>query len=207
MNRALRRSTSRGMKRLSAQVPISLFCLLLVLASCGQTAEGGSRRPSRHDLACPKHPLSPRRLVRINRNSKAAAKPVPGDPDRLLLCRYWGVYQGRDLPEAVEQRFNRVVIVRSLAEQFNHQPPYPRGARACPTDNGGPIYAFFRYEEEPPVVVEAWRDGCQRLSNGHAGARALTPQLEKRLLCLLPLPGGPQVDLRSNCPTAGSGSV
>jgi iron-sulfur cluster assembly accessory protein len=52
---------------------------------------------------------------------------VPGDPDRLLLCRYWGVYQGKDLPEVVEQRFSRMAIARSLAEQFNHQPPYPRG--------------------------------------------------------------------------------
>ncbi len=195
MDHALRRSTPQNMKRLSAQVPVSLLCLLLVLASCGQAAEGGLSRPNRHDLACPKHPLSPRRLARINRDSEAAAKTVPGDPDRLLLCRYWGVYQGRDLPEVVEQRFNRVAIVGSLAEQFNHQPPHPRGARACPTGGGGPIYAFFRYEEEPSVVIEVWRDGCKRLSNGHARTRALTPPLEKRLLRLLPLL---QVDPRSN---------
>jgi hypothetical protein len=188
MNCALRRSTSKGMKRLSAQIPISLFCLLLVLASCGQAAEGGLPRPNQHDLACPKHPLSPRRLAHINRNSEAVTKTVPGDPDRLLLCRYWGVYQGKDLPEVVEQRFSRVAIVRSLAEQFNHQPPYPRGARACSTGNGGPIYVFFRYEDQPLVVVEVWRDGCKRLWNGHARTLALTPQLEKRLLRLLPLP-------------------
>jgi hypothetical protein len=188
MKRALRRSASRKMKHLSVQIPISLFCLLLVLVSCGKAAEGGLPRPNQHALACPQHPLSPRRLTRINRNSKAVAKAVPGDPDRLLLCRYWGMYQGKGLPEVGEQRFSRVATVRSLAEHFNHQPPYPRGTRSCPTGNGGPIYAFFRYEEEPSVVVEISRDGCSRLSNGHARTRALTPQLEKRLSRLLPLP-------------------
>jgi hypothetical protein len=188
MNRVLPRSTSRRMKRLSAQIRISLFCLLLLLASCGRAGEGGLPRPSQDDLACPKQPLSPRRLARINRNYEAATKTVPGKPDRLLLCRYWGVYQGRGLPAVVEQRFSRAAIVSSLVEQFNHQPPFPRGARSCPTGHGGPVYAFFRYEVQPSIAVEVWRDGCKRLSNGHAGPRALTPQLEKRLLHLLTLP-------------------
>lgn len=114
---------------------------------------------------------------------------MPGDPDRLLLCRYRGIYEGKN-PEVMEQRVSRLAIVRSLAEQFNHQPPYPRGTRACPTGNGGPTYAFFRYEAQPFVVVEVWRDGCERVWNGHVGARALTPQLERRLLHLLALPEG-----------------
>lgn len=178
------------MKRLSAQIPISLFCLLLLSAFCGPTARGDLPRPNQHDLTCPKQPLSPGRLAHVNRNSEAIAKIVPSGPDRLQLCRYWGVYQGRDLPEVAEQRFSRVTLVRSLAEQFSHQPSSPRGTRSCPSGNGGPIYAFFRYEDQPMVVVEVWRDGCKHLWNGHARARALTPQLERRLLCLVPLPKG-----------------
>lgn len=176
------------MKRFSAQIPISLFCPLLLCASFGQAATGDLSRPNQHDLVCPKQPPSPGRLAHVNRNSEAITKTVPGGPDRLQLCRYWGVYQGWDLPEIVEQRFSRVTIVRSLAEQFNHQPPYPRGTRSCSTGNGGPIYAFFRYEDQPVVVVEVWRDGCKHLWNGHARARALSPQLERRLLRLVPLP-------------------
>jgi hypothetical protein len=179
------------MNRLSGQALIALFCLLVVLASCGQTAqvEGRSPRSSQLGVACPKHPLSARGLARLNRNPKAATKTVPGDPDRLLLCRYSGVDQGKDLPEvAAKRRVSRMAVVQSLAGQFNRQPPYPKGVRSCPTGNGGPTYAFFRYEDQLSAVVEVWRDGCKRLSNGHARTRALTPQLEKRLLRLLPLP-------------------
>lgn len=191
MDHALRRSSSRRMNGLSAQASISLFCLVIAFASCGQAAEveGRSPRSTQLGAACPKHPFSARRLAHANQNPRATTKTVPDDPDRLLLCRYWGAYQGKDLPEvAAERRFSRVAVVQSLAERFNGQPPYPRGARACPTGNGGPIYAFFRYEDQPSVVVEVWRDGCKRLWNGHAKTRALTPQLEKRLLRLLPLP-------------------
>lgn len=184
------------MKRLVIRVPISLFCLLLAFAFGGQ-AKGGWLQPSQHDPACPDQPLLAGRLADVNRNARAAIKTVPGGPNRALLCRYWGIYQGKDLPKVVERRFSRAALVRSLAKQFNHQPPspYSRGTWACPTGGGGPIYAFFSYENLPVVVVEVWRDGCQHLSNGYAKARALTPRLERRLLHLLPLPERSQVDL------------
>lgn len=177
------------MERLRAQISISLFCLLLVFASCGQAKEGGAQ-PIQQALACPEQPLLPGRLADVNRNARATTKIVPGGPYRVLLCRYWGIYQGQDLPEVVERRFSRVALVRGLAKQFNHQPPSPylRGTWSCPIGGGGPIDAFFIFEDQPMVVVNVWRDGCKHLSNGHAEARALTPRLERRLLRLLPLP-------------------
>lgn len=178
------------MRRLAAAAPIPLFCLLTALVACGQAAPvaGHGTRSRPHGTACPAHPLSPHRLERINRNPMASAETVPGHPDRLLLCRYSGLSQGRDLPRlSVSRRIRRIAAVRALAARFDRQPPFPKGARSCPADDGRAIYAVFAYRDRPPVVIEVSLHGCKRLWNGRAAVRALTPRLEQRLLRLLPI--------------------
>lgn len=80
----------------------------------------------------------------------------------------------------------KLSAVRSISEEFNHLRPFPKGTFACPSDDGSRTYAFFHYEDEPPVVVEVSFTGCWAASNGRADVVVPSVHLQQRLWGLVP---------------------
>jgi hypothetical protein len=67
----------------------------LLLSACGSDSD--SAAPADADaasFACPPKSLGEGRIAGRNENPKSADSIVPGEPDRLLLCRYLGLNHG-----------------------------------------------------------------------------------------------------------------
>jgi hypothetical protein len=76
---------------------------------------------------------------------------VPGEPERLLLCRYWGMnHENRSLRLAKRKVLTDPATVRLIAKGLNDLPPFPDGDFACPSDEGARTYALFAYPDDPP---------------------------------------------------------
>jgi hypothetical protein len=60
---------------------------------------------------------------------------VPGEPKRLLLCRYWGMNHGsRSLRLAKRKLIADRATVRLIADGLNDLPPFSDGTFSCPVD-------------------------------------------------------------------------
>jgi hypothetical protein len=99
---------------------------------------------------------------------------VPGEPERLLLCRYWGMNHGeKSLRMGKRKLVTDPATVRLIADGLNDLPPFPRGAFSCPVDEGARTYAFFAYPDDPTVIVEVRRLPCgdERVVGSRLAAR------------------------------------
>jgi hypothetical protein len=173
---------------------IALVALLAlvgtILPACGSRATAGSQVDARPvSFECPKRTFPEGALAAKNANPRSREKTVPGGPERLLLCRYWGLNNGsRSSTLASGRPVGTRRAVESIAAEIDALPPFPRGPIACPSDNGARIDATFFYDDEPPVIVEVRLNGCPAALNGRAKAGWLSPRLAHRLENLVPLP-------------------
>jgi hypothetical protein len=161
----------------------------LLLSACGSgsdPAEGA--RPSGAHLVCPPKRLGEGKIADHNENPRSKESIVPGEPDRLLLCHYLGLNLGTRSGTLLGRRLlTNLSVVRSIGEEFDDLRPFPKGTFACPNDDGSRTYAFFDYEDEPPVVVEVSFTGCWVASNGRADAVVPSIHLQRRLSGLVPV--------------------
>lgn len=158
----------------------------LLLSACGSDSDSASAaRAGTTPFACPAKSLGEGRIAGLNENPRSKESIVPGEPDRLLLCRYLGLNHGARSDALLRARpVAKPSVVSSIAGGFDDLPPFPKGVFACASDDGSRTYAFFRYEAEPPVVVEVSFTGCWVASNGHADAVAPSAHLRRRLVNL-----------------------
>jgi hypothetical protein len=140
-------------------------------------------------LAC--FPRTPEegKIADLNENPKSVDAIVPGEPDRLLLCRYWGMnHENRSLRLAKRKLITDSATVRLIADGLNDLPPFPDGVSACPSDEGARTYAFFAYPDDPPVVVELNSEGCSAATNGRSGVALFGDPVARQIMNLVPLP-------------------
>ncbi len=128
------------------------------------------------NLALRTFPVCPSRDLHVpsSTTTGATATLVPAGARQVLLCRYSGL---AGFPTPVASASFRLIArhlvitrttVGSLASELNALKP-ATGARACASDNGTAIIAFFRYGSAPraddPVTIEL--SGCSSVTNGH----------------------------------------
>jgi hypothetical protein len=161
----------------------------LFLSARGSDSDSaGAARPSPGHFTCPPKRMGEGKIAGQNENPKSEKSIVPGEPDRLLLCRYLGLNHGTRSDTLLRRRsVTNPSIVDSITEEFNDLRPFPKGTFACPNDDGSRTYAFFHYATEPPVVVEVSFTGCWVASNGHADAGVPSIDLQRRLKNLAPV--------------------
>lgn len=161
----------------------------LLPSACGSDSDlAGADRPSAARSVCPPERLGEGKIAAWNENPKSKESIVPGEPDRLLICRYLGLNHGVRSNMLLRGRLvTSLSVVRSISAEFNDLRPFPRGTFACPSDDGSRTYAFFHYEDEPPVVIEVSFTGCWAARNGHADAVVPSVHLQRRLRRLAPV--------------------
>jgi hypothetical protein len=140
-------------------------------------------------FACfPRHPEEGK-IGDLNENPESDDAIVPGEPERLLLCRYWGMnYEDRSSRLAKRKLITDPATVRLIADGLNELPPFPDGEFTCPSDEGARTYAFFAYPADPPVVAELRFEGCPAATNGRAGVALLGDPVARQVMNLVPLP-------------------
>ncbi len=140
-------------------------------------------------FACfPRHPEEGT-IGDLNENPESDEAIVPGEPERLLLCRYWGMNdEGRSLRLAKRKLVTDPATVRLIADGLNDLPPFPDGEFACPSDEGARTYALFAYPDDLPVVVELRSEGCPAATNGRAGVTLFGDPVARQVRNLVPLP-------------------
>jgi hypothetical protein len=101
---------------------------------------------------------------------------VPGKPERLLLCRYWGLNNGNQSFRLATKRLVRdPAKVSRYATALDGLREWPEGTYSCPEDDGSSNLAFFGYRGDAPAVVEISLTGCEGAINGRAGWFELGP--------------------------------
>jgi len=125
----------------------------------------------------------------MNRNARSHNSLVPGGPDELLLCRYYGFginqtpkTQARIGKLEAEHLLRSRGVVRSVGREFDDLPRLSGyGGGSCPMDEGARLYAIFHYANEPPVPIEVKLSGCRFASNGRSQMTLMNPRLQNRL--------------------------
>jgi hypothetical protein len=128
-------------------------------------------------------------IADLNENPESDDALVPGEPARLLLCRYWGLnYKGQSLRLAKRKLITDPAAVRPIADGLNDLPLFPDGDFACPADEGARTYARFAYPDDPQVVVELSSEGCPAATNGRSKTALFGDPVAHRILNFVPLP-------------------
>ena len=127
----------------------------------------------------------------------ASSKPlVPGQPTRLLLCRYHGLNGNPRLLIAGTRKITQGATIIRLAQQFNalpdQGPGIGPGATACPADDASRIVAFFasKHAADDPVHVQLW--GCRVVSTSQVLRSAIYAPGERLIRKLDVLTGCPR---------------
>ncbi len=155
----------------------------IVLAGCGSSSNSDATTPP---FSCP--PSSPEEgsVASLNANPGTDDELVPGEPDRLLICRYWGL--GRSERLAVKRQFREPSKVREYAADLDNLEPWPEGEYSCEEDDGARTLALFGYPEEAPAVVEISLTGCPSALNGKTHSYDPVPLIQNLLETGLPYP-------------------
>src|ERR1700761_5545835 len=77
-----------------ARLPLALVALAALLSACGGGGTSGSGEATAIAFKCPRAEFPEGSIGRHNANSHADEATVPGRPDRVLVCRYFGLNQG-----------------------------------------------------------------------------------------------------------------
>lgn len=173
---------------------VAVLCLLAT--GCG----GSGSAADAPAFACLHNPPVEGKSASLNTHSGTDDEFVPGAPDRLLLCRYWGLNHGsRSLTLATKRLLREPGRVDLYARTLDHLQPWPEGTYACPEDDGSRILALFGYPEEAPAVVEISLTGCEGVANGRAPWSEIGP-LGSMLGQDVPLPASRPASLQNHCP-------
>jgi|SRR5881394_622047 len=125
----------------------------------------------------------------LNENPESDDALVPGQPERLLLCRYWGLnHESRPLRLAKRKLITDPATVRLIADGLDGLPPFPNGEFSCPADEGARTYALFAYLDDPPDVVELNFEGCATATNGQAEVVLFRDPVAHQVMNLVPFP-------------------
>jgi hypothetical protein len=98
---------------------------------------------------------------------------VPGDPEAVLVCRYWGRQDtGSAYSLAGQRQVLEGVKLRSFVRKLNALPLVPKDPPAsCPVSDGRSVLLLFRYREAPDDPVQIVRSSCTPVSNGRLRER------------------------------------
>jgi hypothetical protein len=147
----------------------SIVALLALIAAWSGAASGSTARRTKSaaTLARPgRCPAKPQQHVRRSSWARARTQLAPTGATAIRLCRYSG---GNDHPAGKLVRSRLLTggaVVSRLVREFDKLPPFPRGAVACPNDDGSEILALFAYPNGGRVTVELDLTGCQGATNG-----------------------------------------
>ncbi len=154
----------------------------MFLLACGSDSELPRTLHPTARFMCPSKRLGEGEIAGQNENPKNKESIVPGEPDRLLLCSYLGLNHGTRSDTLLRRRVvTNPSVVRSIVEEFDDLRPFPRGAFACPNDDGSRTYVLFHHASVPPVLVEVAFTGCWIARNGRSDAVVPTADLRRRL--------------------------
>jgi hypothetical protein len=116
---------------------------------------------------------------------------VPANPEKALICRYYGyprsVPTGGDTEGKIEDLATDAHLTSSraagsLAESFDALEAIAPGEYTCPEDNGAAAYVLFAYPAAPTVRVLVGLSGCEFVdSNATANGFSLSTALGRRL--------------------------
>jgi hypothetical protein len=170
----------------------------VVISGCGGGSSSETVAATAVRFACPRAAFPPAAIGSKNANPHAQEATVPGQPDRVLLCRYFGQNQG-PRPGDLASKWSasrgshgadaaaRTASLETLVTEMNETSPFLDESHTCPMDEGVAIYALFHYPAEPPVLVDVRPGGCGSVTNGQAEGGEPHPGLIDRLEHLVPL--------------------
>jgi hypothetical protein len=171
---------------------LSLFCALAlcaILVACSNTL-GNSVHPPESTGTTLARSSTVRRPVSgscgVLDVVAEGSELIPGAPCAIVLSRYRAlqVRPGTRLVGRAEIR--SAPLLRQLTSEFDALPPAPKGAFACPNDNGSHITASLKYAHHRVLQLTVAISGCPearrelvvRSALGHVGAK-LIGQLER----------------------------
>jgi hypothetical protein len=174
---------------------VQIRARILVLAALAATAVAIGSGPARAatQTSCP----SADRHNLVSSRAGAASRLVPPGAQRLLLCRYSGLYMG-----VGQRRPAFVLLAHALLSKRGDIARFaseldalkrPSGTYACPAASGEAIVLYFGYANGPDDVVTVQTDGCWNATNGRITGNAETTAgtaLVQSLEALTPLPRG-----------------
>ena len=167
---------------------ISLSCFL-ALACVAVTACGSGSSSDAPPFRCPRAFPGEGQIGSLNANPRSGSELVPGNPARLLLCRYWGLNGPRPRKLAAHRLLRETAKVDVYASVLDNLQQRPEGTYNCPEDEGARSLALFGYlAGEAPAVVEISLEGCGGAGNGRVPADDTGPRLGGMLEADLPYP-------------------
>lgn len=146
--------------------------MVVLVLSVTAIAGIGSAAPARSATARP----AAVRSAACSRGAPGAIGPESWGPARhmlapegaqaIRLCRYSGLNAHPALSLVSFRVLTRHSRVAELVRRFDGLPRPPRGAVACPADDGSQILAMLAYPHGQEVKISVGETGCNDVTNG-----------------------------------------
>jgi hypothetical protein len=124
---------------------------VLLLSACGFDSDSaGAAPPVAAHFACPPKRPGEGKVAGLNKNPKSEESIVPGEPNRLLLCRYLGLNHGARSDTLLRRR---LVANQPVVSSSKRKPPICGGFRMRLNEESAPEGRLLVGKPNPTVVT------------------------------------------------------
>jgi hypothetical protein len=145
-------------------------CCAVAMAACGGgSSSSQANQAGSFPARCPGRPSKTSEVRAANQGvSGLSKKMVPGQPTKLLMCRYYGSEE--PTPEGGLAQSSRIYeerVITGMAGYLTNQAGVVGGTSAtCEAEDEGPALAFFGYPDGSAAELSIDLSGCRFSTNG-----------------------------------------
>jgi hypothetical protein len=157
-------------RKVTAGLALGIWCAVAMVACGAGTSSSRADQAGSFPARCPSRPMKTSEVRAANQAvSGLSKKMVPGQPTKLLMCRYVGSEEPtREGDLAQSSRIYEGRVITGMAGYLTNQAGVvpEKGSVTCEAEDEGPALAFFGYPDGSAVEVAIDLSGCRFSTNG-----------------------------------------
>jgi hypothetical protein len=155
-------------RKVATSLTLVITCAATIVA-CGGGGSTQANQNGAFPTACPGHRMKTSEIRVANEAVGGLGKEtVPGNPTKLLMCRYFGPEEPTREGQLAQSStiYERRVITGMAGYLTNRAGEVGGTSATCEAEDEGPALAFFGYPDGSAVELSIDLSGCRFSTNG-----------------------------------------